>query len=32
VKRLQGQIKESKMGYIDIFAEKNDLKIAVEFN
>jgi len=32
VKRLQGQVKESKIGYRDIFAEKNDLKIVVEFN
>ena len=32
VKRLQGQVKESKIGYIDVFAQKNNLKIAVEFD
>jgi len=32
VKRLQGQAKESKTGYIDVFIQKNNLKIAVEFD
>lgn len=32
IKRLQGQAIESKIGYIDVFVQKNDLKIAIEFD
>lgn len=32
IKRLQGQVQESKIGYIDVFIQRNNLKIAIEFD